>query len=71
MNCNYCKSKMKDGVMLCYTNDYRINDNSGNLKVIIESHELESDDEEMGDNYPIKYCNCVGNPEIVSFVEVN
>ena len=32
MNCNHCNSKMKDGTMLCHTNDYRINDSSGNLK---------------------------------------
>lgn len=71
MNCNHCNSKMKDGTMLCHTNDYRINDSSGNLKVIVESHEIPSDDEEINNSYPIKYCNCEENPNIISYVEID
>ena len=70
MNCNHCDSKMKDGIMLCTTNDWRINDSSGNLKAIIEIHGIESGDDEIGDTYPIEYCDCGKNPNIISYIEL-
>ena len=70
MNCTNCNSKMKDGIMLCHTHDYRINDSSGNLKAIVEFHEIESGDIEIGDTYPIEYCDCGINPNIISYIEL-
>ena len=45
-----CNSTTKDGIRLCHTNDWRINDASGSLKIIIETHNIPSNDDEIGDN---------------------
>tara|TARA_R100001079_G_scaffold93383_1_gene56091 strand:- start:243 stop:437 length:195 start_codon:yes stop_codon:yes gene_type:complete len=58
MNCPNCNIEMIDGTMLCHTNDYRINDSGGNLVIIIQTHDIPSDNEEIGDSYSVKYCSC-------------
>ena len=70
MNCPECDSTMKTGTMLCTNNDWRINDNSGNLKMIVEIHDISDGDEEIGDTYSREYCECGQFPPIVSFEEI-
>ncbi len=58
MNCINCNSKLNDGVYVCRTSDYRIEDGNSNLVCIVETHSLPSDSEEINDSIDIKYCNC-------------
>ena len=56
--------------MLCTNNDWRINDNSGNLKMIVEIHDIPDGDEEIGDTYSTEYCDCGKQTRIISFTEL-
>lgn len=59
MSCPNCNQNLLNGVFYCDTNDYRVIDNLNdrNLIFIIETHEIEDDNEEIGDNQNIQYCN--------------
>ena len=59
MSCPNCNHNLLNGVFYCDTNDYRVIDNLNdrNLIFIIEIHEIEDDNEEIGDNQNIQYCN--------------
>tara|TARA_Y100000114_G_C11698002_1_gene296986 strand:+ start:386 stop:751 length:366 start_codon:yes stop_codon:yes gene_type:complete len=70
MNCGYCNTELKTGTMLCTDNDWRINDSSGSLKMIIEIHESTDDGEEVGSSKTIKYCECGEFPKMVSFEDI-
>ena len=70
MNCGYCNTELKTGTMLCTNNDWRINDSSGSLKMIVEIHDIEDGHEEIGDSYSREYCECGKFPTIVSFEEI-
>lgn len=70
MNCGYCNVKLKTGTMLCTDNDWRINDSSGSFKMIVEIHEIEDGNEEIGDTYSREYCECGQFPPIVSLEEI-
>ena len=70
MNCGYCNAELKTGTMLCTDNDWRINDSSGSLKMIVEIHNIENGSEEIGDTYSREYCECGKFPTIVSFEEI-
>ena len=70
MNCGYCNAELKTGTMLCTDNDWRINDSSGSLKMIVEIHDIEDGSEEIGDNYSREYCECGEFPPIVSLEDI-
>ena len=59
MSCPNCNQNLLNGIFYCSTNDYRVIDNLNdkNLIFIIETHEIDSDDEEIGINDNIQYCN--------------
>ncbi len=59
MSCPNCNQNLLNGVFYCDVNDYRVIDNLNdrNLIFIIETHEIEDDNEEIGDNQNIQYCN--------------
>ena len=59
MSCPNCNHNLLNGVFYCDVNDYRVIDNLNdrNLIFIIETHEIEDDNEEIGDNQNIQYCN--------------
>ena len=60
MKCERCGYQMEEetGVLICTTTDFRIQDSNGNLKFVISTHNLESDDEEIGESWNVKYCYC-------------
>ena len=58
MNCKLCSQVMVVGKYVCDTNDYRILDNNNNLVSIIQSHDIPSDDDEIGEYSDIYYCSC-------------
>ena len=70
MNCGYCNAELKTGTMLCTDNDWRINDSSGSLKMIVEIHDIEDGSEEIGHTYSREYCECGEFPPIVSLEEI-
>ena len=70
MKCEYCNAELKTGTMLCTDNDWRINDSSGSLKMIVEIHDIPSGDEEIGDTYSREYCECGKFPKMVSFEDI-
>ena len=70
MNCGYCNTELKTGTMLCTDNDWRINDSSGSLKMIIEIHDSIDYAEEVGSSKTIKYCECGEFPKMVSFEDI-
>ena len=70
MNCGYCNAELKTGTMLCTDNDWRINDSSGSLKMIVEIHDIENGSEEIGDTYSREYCECGEFPKMVSFEDI-
>ena len=72
MNCGYCNAELKTGTMLCTDNDWRINDSSGSLKMIVEIHNIEDSNssEEIGDTYSREYCECGQFPPIVSLEDI-
>ena len=53
MKCERCGYQMEEetGVLICTTTDFRIQDSNGNLKFVISTHNLESDDEEKVFNF--------------------
>ena len=70
MKCEYCNAELKTGTMLCTDNDWRINDSSGSLKMIVKMHDIPSGDEEIGDTYSREYCECGKFPKMVSFEDI-
>ena len=70
MKCEYCNAELKTGTMLCTDNDWRINDSSGSLKMIVKMHDILSGDEEIGDTYSREYCECGKFPKMVSFEDI-
>ena len=59
MSCLNCNQNLLDGLFYCDINDYRVIDNltDKNLIFIIETHDIEESNEEIGINDNIKYCN--------------
>ena len=56
MNCPSCISgSLNDGRYLCTLEDYRVVDNSNNLIWVVQTHDIQSDDEEINDSTNIKY----------------
>ena len=70
MKCEYCNEELKIGTMLCTDNDWRINDSSGSLKMIVKVHDIPSGDGEIGDTYSREYCECGEFPKMVSSEEI-
>lgn len=59
MSCLNCNQNLLDGLFYCDINDYRVIDNltDKNLIFVIETHDIEEGNEEIGINDNIKYCN--------------
>ena len=59
MSCERCNQTLLNGVYYCDITDYRVIDNlvDQNLIFIFKTHDLPSDDIEIGDNINIFYCN--------------
>ena len=59
MNCPTCNIELESGTYVCTTTDYRILNSDGIVEPnSIKPHNLDSDDEEIGDSQNIKYCYC-------------
>ena len=59
MNCPTCNVTLENGTYVCTSTDYRILNSSGSVESYsIVEHNIDSDDEEIGDTTNVKYCYC-------------
>tara|TARA_R100001377_G_C3124146_1_gene87010 strand:+ start:97 stop:297 length:201 start_codon:yes stop_codon:yes gene_type:complete len=59
MNCPTCLYPLENGTYVCTETDYRILDSNNRVEpTLIVDHNIDSDDEEIGDSQNIKYCLC-------------
>jgi len=59
MNCPTCLYPLENGTYVCTETDYRILDSNNRVEsTLIVEHNIDSDDDEIGDSQNIKYCFC-------------
>ena len=56
MNCENCNNEMTQGLYKCNPGSYDIIDNSGNVIINWESHNIDENDVEIGDTSTVHYC---------------
>lgn len=56
MNCENCNNEMARGIYKCNLTSYDIVDENGNVLINWESHDLDSNDPEIGDFARVHYC---------------
>jgi hypothetical protein len=56
MNCQNCNKTMIQGIYKCNISSYDIVDNKNNVLIMWESHNIPSDDIEIGDTSQVYYC---------------
>lgn len=56
MNCENCNNEMTQGLYKCNLGSYDIVDNSGNVIINWESHNIDENNVEIGDTSNVHYC---------------
>ena len=56
MNCENCNNPMEQGIYKCNLNSYDIVDENENVLIVWESHNIDSNNEEIGDSSSVHYC---------------
>jgi len=66
MDCPSCTNSMSSGISKCMTTSYDIVDANDNLLMAWKSHDLPSDDDEIGTSVNCYYCLACGIVEHLS-----
>ena len=66
MNCPACSGSMLSGISKCMTNSYDIVDANDNLLMAWKSHDLPTDDVEIGTSVACLYCIACNHVEHLS-----